>query len=83
MTTSIQNQEFCVVYFACYAPEGYRAYDYNDQYLEDYPSMGTILEARYASMEEAQAAADDLNAEAFLADLESIWSDMEAKGMTI
>lgn len=73
----MRQNEFCVVYFQCYAPEGYRAYDYNDQYLEDYPSMGTILDARYASLQEAQDAAENLNSQAFfaandLADLEAI-----------
>jgi hypothetical protein len=95
---------YCVVYFPCYHPRGYRAYDYNDQYLADYPSMGEILEPLYATMQEAQDFADRQNDLAqgnwerylksteeriareeaeFLADLENIWSDLEAKGLTI
>ncbi len=61
-TVSPVQELYCVVHHNCYAPQGHRVYRSDDQYLEDYPSMGTILDA-YASMEEAQAAADGLNAQ--------------------
>jgi len=44
METVITEQLYAVVYHHQYSPQGYRVYRTDDAYLEEYPSMYTMIE---------------------------------------
>ena len=57
-----QQQLYAVVYHHQYSPQGHRVYKSDDKYLEEYPSMYTMIEDNL-SQQAAESLCEEANAE--------------------
>ena len=55
-----QQQLYAVVYHHQYSPQGHRVYKSDDKYLEEYPSMYTMIEDNL-SQQAAESLCQELN----------------------
>ena len=60
METVITKQLYAVVYHHQYSPQGYRVYRTDDRYLEEYPSMYTLIEDEL-TQQAAESLCEELN----------------------
>jgi hypothetical protein len=60
METVITEQLYAVVYHHQYSPQGYRVYCSDDRYLEEYPSMYTMIRDGL-SQQAAESLSQELN----------------------
>jgi hypothetical protein len=55
-----QQQLYAVVYHHQYSPQGHRVYRTDDRYLEEYPSMYTLIEDEL-TQQAAESLCEELN----------------------
>ncbi len=55
-----QQQLYAIVYHHQYSPQGHRVYKSDDKYLEEYPSMYTMIEDNL-SQQAAESLSQELN----------------------